>query len=530
MTTPPSPQDETRASKTDDSAPDKAPSAESRSTKPASSKGNGKSKSAPRQGSAHASSTTGSKHAATKSGGGDAKKRRRRRVRKGGSHAPSGAKGPNARGTHASSRSSAGARGKRAATGNTGKMPKGAKRAVRVKGYNAVPKHSVSGSTSKMSAPIVAGIVVAALLVLVGGFFAVRTFLTPRPAASVEAGKEVTVVIPEGADGGTIVKTLLDAGVIGNARDFRRAVSNQNADQLLRCGTYTFLTGSDPQEVVRQLVSGPNSTEGKLQLPEGLTMEQTAQLVESSLGIPAADFLAQAKASNYSEEYPFLKDAEVDSLEGFLYPKTYDLAGKEATADGVIRMMLTQFYDEFSALDTRGACKALSDRYGLTVTNYDIIKIASIIEEEALNEDDRAKVSSVFYNRLSTGMALQSDATMGYVTGGAISSSDLNTDSPYNTYLYKGLPPTPICSPSKWAIEAAMYPADTQDYYFFIIEDGDYSNHTFSKTYEEHDKAYQAALAEKAGASSVATGTVANPDEVPETTTEDAGTAPEVDV
>jgi UPF0755 protein len=89
---------------------------------------------------------------------------------------------------------------------------------------------------------------------------------------------------------------------------------------------------------------------------------------------------------------------------------------------------------------------------------------------------------------------------MGYETGGNVTSEDLAVDSPYNTYLYKGLPPTPICSPSLWAIEAAMAPADTEYLYFFIIEDGVYSNHTFSKTYEEHHSAYVKALEEQAAA------------------------------
>lgn len=303
----------------------------------------------------------------------------------------------------------------------------------------------------------------------------------------------MTVAIAEGSDGVTIIQTLLDAGVIHSSKDFMRAVNEQNADQSLRSGTYTFTTGSDPSDVVRQLVAGPNTSEAQLQVPEGLTVDQTSQLVEETLGVPSADFVQQAKASNYVDDYPFLKEAGHDSLEGFLYPKTYNLAGMEKTADAIIRMMLSQFEAEFAALDTDAARKGILDRYGLNATDYDLIKIASIIEKEALNEDDRTKVSSVFYNRLSINMALQSDATIGYVNGGQV---DTEAESPYNTYLYKGLPPTPICSPSEWAIEAAMNPSDTDYLFFFIIEDGDYSNHTFTKTFEEHDAAYAAALAE----------------------------------
>lgn len=517
MTTPPSPQDTGRVSKT---------SSSSSGTQPRSTSGPSKNQQGQQGKRPPASGTTGSlsatnpkrkrvaaaSHQAKKGG-------KHRRVRKGGSPSSSNVR----HGKQAAGASHARPKKVRARAQSTTHAT-GAKRPVKATGYNTVAKHSAKTKSSKISIPLIAGIAVAALIVVVGGFFAVRTLLVGSyTGTTVEDGKEVTVVIPEGADGGTIRRTLLEAGVIRSGEAFRRAVADQNADMTLRCGTYTFVTGSDPQEVVKQLVAGPNTSEGQLQLPEGLTVQQTAQLVESSLGIPSAEFLAQAKASTYAEEFPFLKEAANDSLEGFLYPKTYDFAGKEVTADGVVRAMLDQFYTEFSALDTRSASKALSDRYGLTVTNYDIIKIASIIEEEAKNEEDRPMVSSVFYNRLSSNMALQSDATMGYVTGGTISSADLSTESPYNTYLYKGLPPTPICSPSEWAIDAAMHPADTDYLFFFIIEDGDYKNHTFSRTYEEHDAAYSAALAEQAqaGATGTAQGTA--------TAVEEPAPSPEAD-
>lgn len=362
-----------------------------------------------------------------------------------------------------------------------------------------MPSHAAPAK-KKSSGVLIALAVVLVIGIGVGGYFIVSRFFNPFEGANVEAGQTVNVVIPEGSSGADITQILLDAGVIRSSRAFRKAAAEQQADQSFRPGTYTFLTGSDPDEVVRQLVAGPNSSVGQLVVPEGLTITQTAQLVERSLGITQDDFVAQAKASNYVKDYEFLSSAGNDSLEGYLYPKTYDLSGKEATADTVIRLMLDQYRTEVQGLDLTSAEQALSDRYNLNVTDYDILKIASIIEKEAINEDDRPKVSSVFYNRLSAGQALQSDATMGYVTGGSVSSDDLKQDSAYNTYLHKGLPPTPICSPSLWAIEAAMNPADTDYYFFFIIDDGVYSNHTFSKTYEEHNAAYKEALKEQAAA------------------------------
>lgn len=370
------------------------------------------------------------------------------------------------------------------------------------------PAHGAHAAPTKKGFPVW-GVIIILLVVAgmgVGGFFLVRHLVHPYEGTRVEDGQEVQVVIPEGSSGADIIQILLDTGVIHSSKDFRKAAQEQHADQSLRPGTYTFVTGSDPGEVVAQLVIGPNSSEGVLQIPEGLTLVQTAKVVESSLGISQDDFVKQAKASNYANDYTFLSSAGNDSLEGFLYPKTYDLSGKEVTADAVIRLMLDQYQTEVQGLDLTGAETKLADRYNLNVTDYDILKIASIIEKEAINADDRAKVSSVFYNRLSAGQMLESDATMSYETGGAVSADDLqNSTSAYNTYKHKGLPPTPICSPSLWAIEAAMEPADTSYYFFFIIEDGVYSNHTFSETYDEHSEAYTAALNEQAAANGTTT-------------------------
>ena len=335
----------------------------------------------------------------------------------------------------------------------------------------------------------------------VGGFFLARHIIHPYEGAKVEDGQQVTVVIPDGSSGSDIIQILLDAGVIHSSKDFRKAAQEQNADTSLKCGTYTFVTGMDPADVVRALAAGSTSSEGKLQIPEGLTVTQVAKTVEESLGIPQKEFLAQAKASNYTNEYPFLKEAQNDSLEGFLYPKTYELSGQSPTADRVIRLMLTQDANEMHSYDTEAARAELAKRYSnVTVSDYDLLKIASIIEKEAVTEEDRPLVSSVFYNRLNSGMMLQSDATMGYVTNGAATAEDLKKESPYNTYLNKGLPPTPICSPSSWALEAAMKPAESDYLFFFIIHNDKYQKHVFTETFEEHDEAYAKALEEQAEA------------------------------
>lgn len=331
------------------------------------------------------------------------------------------------------------------------------------------------------------------LLVLGGVLFLCRHFIAGLglslfpEGSTVAAGESVTITIPDGADGATIQQTLLDAGVISDAKAFQQAVQAQNADQKLKSGSYTFLTGSDPSDVVKQLVEGPNATQNILNLAEGLTVEKTAEAVEGSLGISKDDFVNQAKASNYASDYPFLESVGNDSLEGFLYATRYDFNGKEITADSVIRAMLDQYQANIDPVITDSAMTALQTRYPNLEnwTKYDVLVLASIIEQEALTSDQRYQVASVFYNRMNTGMALQSDTTMAYVTGGQVTEEDNHADSPYNTYDNQGVPPTPICSPRLESVQAALNPAQTDYYYFWITQ----TESVFSQTYAEHQQA-----------------------------------------
>lgn len=342
-------------------------------------------------------------------------------------------------------------------------------------------------------AAVVAAILVVAIIGVVA--FVVVPHFFGGDEGGTDAGRTVTVTIPAGSGANDVAQILLDEGIIEKARPFYDELERQHADQSIKPGTYTFTTGQDVASIVRQLVAGPNTSENQLTVPEGRTVRQVAALVEETLGIPADQFLEQAKASNYVDDYPFLAEAQYDSLEGFLWPKTYDFSGQDLTADVVIRAMLDQYVAETEGLDFEAASAQIKERYGFELTEYDFITLASIIEREAFVDEDRPLVSSVFCNRMAIDMMLQSDATMTYVTGGEVSAADLQTESEYNTYMHYGLTPTPICSPSMESIQAAMNPADTDYLYFLLIQDGDNSVRAFSVTYEEH----QAAIGEAAG-------------------------------
>lgn len=350
----------------------------------------------------------------------------------------------------------------------------------------------------------IAGILFALIVVLV--VFVVHSCgAAPDSKASVIPGQTVQITVAEGSGASTIASSLLDAGVISDTQGFYEELARQDVESKLKSGTYSFVTGEDISEVVAQLAEGPNTTTGKLTVPEGLTVSALAQQVQSSLGISADDFLAQAKASNYVSDYPFLANVQNDSLEGYLFPKTYDFSGETPTADTVIRAMLDQYKAEIAKVDFASGEALIQSRYGITMSDYQIVTMASIIEREAATDEDRPKVASVFYNRLKLGMALQSDATMSYVTGGDVSADDLKKESPYNTYLNTGLTPTPICSPSLASLEAALNPADTNYLYFFLLENGKVSIHSFSETYEQHQQAIADAQKQQAQAQTEAT-------------------------
>lgn len=343
------------------------------------------------------------------------------------------------------------------------------------------------------SVPVVIGVLIA-IAVVAGA----ALFLFPRifggDSANIEAGQQVSITIPEGSSGDAIATILVENHIIADSGEYYAAVKKLNAEMSLKPGDYQFETLQDPLSVVKQLVAGPNLEGVKLTVPEGKSVEQTAQLVEDAYGISADEFISQAKASAYAGDYPFLADAGNDSLEGFLYPKTYTFAGTP-TADEVIRAMLDQYQlDVFDAFDFDAGRAAISATYGIELSDYELLTLASIVEREGLNADQRAHVASVFLNRLAgkgdfAGRPyLQSDATLMYETGGAVTAEDIQgIDSPYNSYQNAGLPPTPICSPSSEAILATLEPTDSDDLYFYITQDEEY----FSQTYDEHMQSWE---------------------------------------
>ena len=344
-----------------------------------------------------------------------------------------------------------------------------------------------TGGHSRLG-PVLGGVAAVLALAVLAIIFVPRLVATLSDKPFANEGAQVEVTIAEGSGANAIGAALVRAGVIANADDCVTEVQRAKAESSLKSGAYLFTVGQDIPSLIEQLQSGPNVSTGRLTIPEGLTVAQTATAVENALGIPRDDFIAQAKATTYQASYAFLAGAKNDSLEGFLCPKTYDFSGQSNVgADTVIRAMLDQYAKDVASLDFASAEATLKDRYGIEMSDYDVLTLASIVEREAITSDQRPKVASTFYNRLKQGMALQSDATMMYVTGGEVTADDLKKESPYNTYLNQGLTPTPICSPSIESIKAVLAPADTNYLYFYITQTDEW----FSETYDEHLQAIE---------------------------------------
>lgn len=289
-----------------------------------------------------------------------------------------------------------------------------------------------------------------------------------------QGDEPVAVVIAEGESASQIAAKLHENGVITSATLFRFLAWLQGREGDSKPGYYVFYTGMHYGEVFAILEAGPNY-QVRLTIPEGLTVEQTADRVAQAIPISAGDFMAAAMHGDY--DVNIIPAENQDNLEGFLFPKTYELTA-EVTAREVVEMLLDQFSIETSGLDWSQA-----DRLG--VSPYQAVIIASLVEREAVLDEERPLVAAVVYNRLRMDMLLQIDATVQYALPewkDVLTYKDLETPSPYNTYLNKGLPPAPICSPGLASIKAALDPADVDYLYYVATGDG---GHFFTADYDE---------------------------------------------
>ncbi len=278
-----------------------------------------------------------------------------------------------------------------------------------------------------------------------------------------------------------IADKLVENGVIKYGWLFKLYAGFSNAEEKIDPGSYQVSSIMDYRAVVYAMRDTSDyRTIVTVTIPEGFTLEQILERLEEEQ-VNSYQELKET-CDSYDFEYSFLADLPLEEgrLEGYLFPDTYDFYVNEG-AISAINKLLSNFNRRLTA-----EMRETAEEMGYTL--HEILTIASLIEKEAANSDEMSTISSVIHNRLGSSeyKLLQIDATVQYALPERkekLSYEDLQYDSPYNTYLYEGLPPGPICSPGLAAIRAALNPANTDYYFYALTEDG---THEFARTAEEH--------------------------------------------
>ena len=298
-----------------------------------------------------------------------------------------------------------------------------------------------------------------------------------------------------------IADSLRGRGIIKSAENFLSAAKISRRAGQVKAGKYIIPPRSSNLDLINLFVSGKAARQ-RLTIPEGVTAEAIAGLLQRELEVDSSAVM------NLVDDKDFIDDVDVDaaSLEGYLYPNTYQFYWGDTPRD-VISLLVAEFHKRVP-----DSLAARADSLGLSL--HQTLTLASIIEGEARVDSERAVISAVYWNRLRKGMRLQADPTIQYIIPGPprrVLNRDLEIDSPYNTYRYAGLPPGPVNNPGIKSILAALYP--TSDRYLYFVARGD-GSHIFSYTLEQHNAAkrefdrYRAQVraAARRSASSAATG------------------------
>lgn len=289
-------------------------------------------------------------------------------------------------------------------------------------------------------------------------------------------GKAVIVYLQEGASLRMVTAILDHNSLITSPLAFFLLAKLSGAETKLRAGEYRLSPKMYLWEILQQMQTGKTIDRSVL-IPEGYTAAQIASVLGKAEIVDKDAFLAAV----YHKPLLMRLGIDADSAEGYLAPDTY-LFKKGTDATDVATVMVNRFFQRFTEADKEAATKA-----GLTLK--EVVVLASIIEKETANADERAIVSSIFHRRLKMGMPLQADPTVIYGLpdfNGNLTKEHLHSESPYNTYRIKGLPPGPIGNPGAAAIAAALHPAETDYLYFVSKNDG---THYFSVSLKEHTTA-----------------------------------------
>jgi UPF0755 protein len=322
-------------------------------------------------------------------------------------------------------------------------------------------------------------VTIAALLVPVLGaaaaFWELKRFAA-APAAA--AGAESVLTVPAGQPFAVTAGELERLGLVQSALKLRLLARWEGTDRRLKAGEYLLSPSLTPLELLAVMEKGLVRLH-RLTVPEGLTIAQIAEVIDRTGLASGAEILARATDPVQARAL----GVAADTLEGYLYPETYFFP-KTVTAEGILAAMAARFRTVFTAEWERRAAE-------IGLSTHQVVTLASIVEKETGDPSERPLIASVFHNRLKRGMRLETDPTVIYGLkqfDGNLTRRHLETPTPYNTYVIKGLPPGPIANPGKESIRAALFPAPS-DYLFFVSKNN--GTHQFSTNLADHNRAVQ---------------------------------------
>ncbi|MBW3607328.1 MAG: endolytic transglycosylase MltG [Actinobacteria bacterium] len=325
--------------------------------------------------------------------------------------------------------------------------------------------------------------IVALLMLAVLAVIIIGALMLFQPFGSAE-GAQVQVTIPPGSGAGEIGEQLAQAGVVESAFFFRVRATLSGKRDRLRSGEHTLqkdMTYSSAIEALSTPETTKTSPTVSITIPEGRTRREIAPIAKKA-GLRGSYMEASSRFGRALSPSDYGVPKGTRSLEGFLFPATYEL-NVGAPARDLVERQLKAFRENISGVNMERARRK-------NLTRYEVLIIASMVEREAQLAKERPLIAAVIYNRLSDGTPLGIDATTRYALNkpsGALRQSELEMDSPYNTRKRAGLPPTPIGNPGLASIRAAAAPADVE-YRYFVVKPGTCGEHVFAATIEEHNR------------------------------------------
>lgn len=320
-----------------------------------------------------------------------------------------------------------------------------------------------------------------AIIIIIAIIVVFSVFFLAGITSSVSSNKDpLYFKIASGDNLKKVSKNLADQNIIKNRFIFETYIKLRGWPSNIVAGSHLLDKSMNIKEIARNITTGTNlENEKTITIIEGWRAEEIADYLEKSKVVSKTDFLSELAIANWRDQYDFLSQVKTKNIEGFLFPDTYRIFS-DATAHDIIKKMLDTF-------DRKLTLSMRTDIANQGKSIAEVVNLAAIIEREVPKDVDKKMIADIFLKRISAGIALQSDATVNYVTSqgrAQPSYDDLKIDSPYNTYRYRGLPPGPISNPGIKSIEAVIYPTKNPYYYFLTtLVDGTV---IYSQTYEEH--------------------------------------------